>query len=483
MKRELLFFAISFPLCLVLFGTGQWWLDARRDKLLAQQAKIILHGAEDQLSLHLKSVVASQIAFSELWRRDSVEEETYNQIAKKIQETLPEVVGVNLLETTGRIVRIWPQDYNSSALGKVSQNIVPLKESLARGEALWLSPPFRLFQGDQGFAYYRPLTQKSQHIGWLAVVVTSETFFKEFANSVYGRNFHLSAIDEVTGEKYFQAKSAAAQATALQQTGGIDEFGRKIRITIWPKEHLLAPWYLNAWPFVISLLFSAVLSLAYRWWLERKRVLEQLEELNNLLRLTIHDASGTLNTIKGYLDIMQEDPNMVPIGRLSKHVGIVADLLDQIRLVRKFSEPSESWRRERVSLLNLILEVSDFVGDRLNKKNLLLRYDPEKLSSALLYLNKGLFGHSVLGNLIAHVIRTSAPGSVVSIDYDRQSTGHEIRIVSQTLNRERTSTPEDEMGMQIATEVLRLHHGTLSMNTDVSGKTTTTVTLLEGQLH
>ncbi|MFP5458736.1 MAG: hypothetical protein ACLGG7_08385, partial [Bacteriovoracia bacterium] len=153
-------------------------------------------------------------------------------IAEKIQATLPEVVGVNLLDASGRIVRIWPEEYNSSALGKVSQNIIPLTESLSRGEALWLSPPFRLFQGDQGFAYYQPLTQKGQQIGWLAVVVTSETFFKEFAKSEYGRNFHLMAIDEVTGEKYFQGKDAPIHTTALQQTGGIDEFGRKISITI-----------------------------------------------------------------------------------------------------------------------------------------------------------------------------------------------------------------------------------------------------------
>ncbi|MFP5458737.1 MAG: sensor histidine kinase [Bacteriovoracia bacterium] len=226
-----------------------------------------------------------------------------------------------------------------------------------------------------------------------------------------------------------------------------------------------------------------MLSFSYRWWLERKRALEQLKDLNNLLRLTIYDASGTLNTIKGLLDLMQEDPDVVPVERLSKHVSIVADLLDQIKLVRRYSQPTESWRRERVSLLNLILEVSDFVGDRLKNKNLLLRYDPEKLSSAQLHLNKGLFGHSVLGNLIAHVIRTSAPGSVVSIDYDRQQTSHEIRIVSQTLNPEQISKPRDEMGVQIATEVLRLHHGSLSINTDAAGKTTTTVTLIDGQLH
>lgn len=483
MRRELVFFALCFPLCLSLFGVGQWWLDAQRDQRLTHQATIILHGIEDQLRLHLKGVVASQVGVAELWRMSSVDDETYNRVAEKIQATLPEVVGVNLLEASGRIVRIWPRDYNSSALGKVTQNLIPLAESLARGEALWLSPPFRLFQGDQGFAYYQPLTHKSQHIGWLAVVVTTETFFREFAKSDYGRNFHLSAVDEVTGEKYFQGKEAPTHATDLRQTGGIDEFGRKIRLTVWPKAHLLTPWYVKVWPVALSLLFSTVLTFAYRWWLERKRALEQLEDLNNLLRLTIHDASGTLTTISGYLEIMQEDPNLVPVERLSKHVGIVADLLDQIRLVRRYAKPTEAWRRERVSLLNLILEVSVFVGDRLKNKDLLLRYDPEKLSAAQLHLNKGLFGHSVLGNIISHVIRTSSPGSVVSIDYDRQQTSHEIRILSQTLPVEKVTTPGDDTGLQIATEVLRLHNGSLAVTTDGTGRQTTTVTLFEGPLH
>lgn len=483
MKRELVFFALCLPLCLGLFGAGQWWLDGRRDQRLTQQATIILHGIEDQLRLHLKGVVASQVGVAELWKRGSVDEETYNRVAEKIQATLPEVVGVNLLDASGRIVRIWPRDYNSRALGKVSQNLLPLTESRARGEALWLSPPFRLFQGDQGFAYYQPLTQKDRHVGWLAVVVTSETFFREFAKSDYGRNFHLSAVDEATGERYFQGKDAPTHATDLQQVGGISEFGHKIRLTIWPKEHLLTPWYVKVWPMALALLFSGVLTFAYRWWLERKRALEQLEDLNNLLRLTIHDASGTLMTISGYLEIMQDDPNLVPVERLAKHVGIVVDLLDQIRLVRKYSEPTEAWRCERVSLLNLVLEVSDFVGDRLKNKDLLLRYDPEKLSAAQLHLNKGLFGHSVLGNLISHVIRTSTPGSVVSIDYDRQRSGHEIRIQSQSLSADKVTTPGDDMGLQIATEVLRLHNGPLAMTTDGAGKRTTTVTLVEGPLH
>lgn len=483
MRPRLFAFGVCFPLCLAVFGFAQHLLDQRRDKLLGQQAAVILRGVADQFTGHIRAVTAGQLGMSELLESRTLSDAEYTSVAQKIRATLPEVVGVNLLDAEGRIVRIWPPDYNSRALGKTSQNIAELRASRARGDLRWLSPPFRLFQGDQGFVVYEALNQRGSAAGWLAVVVTSESFFREFTKGEYGRNFEISATDERTGAPYFQARQAPTTSGGLVQSVLTGEFGRQIRITIWPKEHLLYPWYVRAWPLLLALLFSGVLAFAFSWWQERRQAQAQLEELNNLLRLTIHDASGTLATIKGYLEIMHEDPHLVPVERLSKHVGIVADLLDQIKLVRRFSGSAESWRREPVSLLNLVLDVSDVIGDRLKNKDLFLRYDPEKLSGAQLNLNKGLFGHSVLGNLLTHAIRTSHPGSVVSIDYHRRPSAHEIRIVSQAQIAHKAPVLKENLGLQIATEVLRLHHGSLEVSTDAAGTMTTKVLLAEAPLH
>lgn len=493
MKRSLLFFSLCFPVVLGFFLLAQDWLDNRRNNFLRNQALVIQNSVQERFRLYLRGAVAAEAAAGEFWERGSVDNQTYISMANHLIAALPETLGINEVAPDGKIVRVWPERENSPALGKISQNIKALQASLGSPEKVWLSPPFPLYQGEQGFAYYLPLSRKKKHVGWLAVVICTGKFFNEFTKNEFGKSFHVSAIEESTGLPYMTGPVEPINAPAeLIQTGVLEEFGRKIRVTIWPKEHMIYPWYVKFWPVLVALLFSIILTAAFNWWEKHREAQARLEELNQLLRLAIHDSASSLTSIRGYLDIMKDDPTLVPVERLSRHVGFVIDLLDQIKLVRKFSNSKESWKKERVTLLSLVLEVSDILSERLKNKDLFLRYDPEELSHAQLFLNRGLFGHSVLGNLITNAIKFSPTGTTVTISYKKQNGAHQIEITDsgpglpastlKQIKEKPVAGDSSSFGLHIAQEVMELHDGSLEIISPTQGGTIARLILPESYL-
>ncbi|MFP5492035.1 MAG: ATP-binding protein [Bacteriovoracia bacterium] len=494
MKRSLLFFSICFPIVLGIFLLAQNWLDDRRNFFLRSQELVIQNSVQERFRLYLRGAVAAETAVGEFWERGNVDDKTYSAMANHLIAALPETIGINEVDPNGKIIRVWPEKLNNPALGKISQNIQALKETLRKSERVWLSPPFTLYQGGQGFAYYLPLERKNIHVGWLAVVIDTSKFFDEFTKNEFGKSFHLSAIEESTGRPYMTGKLEPIVAPDyLIQSVIVEEFGRRIKISIWPKSHLIYPWYVKMWPIFVAILFTTILTVAFNWWEKHREAQNRLEELNQLLRLAIHDSASSLTSIRGYLDIMKEDPTLVPVERLSRHVGFVIDLLDQIKLVRKFSSSKESWKKERVTLLSLVLEVSDILSERLKNKDLFLRYDPEELSHAQLFLNRGLFGHSVLGNLITNAIKFSPTGTTVSISYKKTNGTHQIDITDsgpglpastlKQIKEKPVMGDSNSFGLHIAQEVMGLHEGTLEILSPAKGGTIARITLPENYFN
>jgi len=299
---------------------------------LRKQTLVIQNSVQERFRLYMRGAVAAGSAIGEFWERGSVDDKTYSAMADHLIAALPETIGINEVKPDGTISRVWPKQVNSPALGKISQNIQALKDSLLNNEKVWLSPPFSLYQGGHGFAYYLPLSRNNLHLGWLAVVIDTSKFFKEFTKNEFGKSFHVSALEQSTGKPYMAGPLSPMNVpTSLVQNGMVEEFGRKIQISIWPKFHTISKWYINLWPIFLACLFSLILTAAIRWWEKLREAQNRLEELNLLLRLAIHDSASSLTSIQGYLEIMKEDPTLIPVERLSRHVGFVIDVLDQDR--------------------------------------------------------------------------------------------------------------------------------------------------------
>lgn len=474
MNRSLLFFLIIAPLSCGLFILGNTHLESKRNEVLLTQAKVIQNDVHERLRLYLSGTMGARIVASAFWEQDNVEQHEYEKLAGKLIEEFPEIYGVNEVDANGKIIRVFPLEPNRPALGLISQNIAFLKNSMANGEKFWFSPPFKLFQGNRGFVCYLPLMRGGQHLGWLGIVISTDKFFDHFTNNEFGKSFHVELTDVKTGEHYLidqPSPQSSPKEYLFQNT--LTEFGREIRVTVWPKEAITPVRFPWAVPAGLAIFLSLIATQAFNWWTQREDARRSLSSLNNLLRLTIHDTAASLTTIKGYLEIMKSDVTLVPVERLSRHVGFVVDLLDQIKLVRHLTASNDHWKKERLPLLTLVLEVSEIMSERLRNKDILLRYDPEELAAAQMTLNRGLFCHSVLGNILSNAIMFSPNGSTIILTHRINAEMHEIDVCDRgpgvpeltlkQLKERKVTDTGSSFGLLIAQQVAEIHGGDLQI--------------------
>ncbi len=277
MNRSLLFFILLTPLSLASFLFLQNRFDQQRDELEANQAKVIQHDVQERLQFYISGTRGARLIAATFWQQQEVNDREYQTLASRMMEAFPEIMGVNEVNPQGLIVRVHPRETNLSALGKTSQNTLALQEALARGENAWFSPPFELFQGGRGFVSYLALYQQGVHKGWLAVVVSTQKFFEFFTANEFGKNFDVSIIDVKTGESYVTPVSQLElRSGAPLFTAEVSEFGRPIRISVWPRQAIQPPRYPWLWPTLLALLFSTIATLAFRWWNDRLLALKRL---------------------------------------------------------------------------------------------------------------------------------------------------------------------------------------------------------------
>ncbi len=480
MNRSLLFFLIIAPLSCGLFVLSNTRLEAKRNDLTLKQANIIQNDVHERLRLYLNGTMGARIVASAFWEQIIVEDNEYRKLAEALVTEFPEIYGVNQVEPNGLISRVYPEDRNGPAKGLISQNIKFLNASLERNEKFWFSPPFDLYQGGRGFVCYVPLKKNGKHLGWLAIVITTDRFFDYFTDNEFGKNFNVEVVDIKTGQPYINGPvSSADYRGELLFENTLTQFGREIVVKVWPKDHIAPPAFPWLIPAGLALFVSLLATLAFNWWTQREDARRSLASLNNLLRLTIHDTAASLTSIKGYLEIMKNDSSLMPVERLSRHVGFIVDLLDQMKLVRHLSTSNESWKKERLPLLNLVLEVSEVMSERLRNKDILLRYDPEELAEAHMTLNRGLFAHSVLVNILSNAIMLSPVGSTIVISHRMVDGMHEVDVLDRgpgvpkltlkQLKEKKVHDTGSSFGLLIAQQVIELHGGELQVQNSVDG--------------
>lgn len=193
------------------------------------------------------------------------------------------------------------------------------------------------------------------------------------ASSELAREFTIQIIDSESQEELLSIEDGVqASSSKLSSKRRFKFENREFILEIHPR---ISPHQLVSFlaPVAIAILLATLATFSLVWWTENNASKQRLEELNQILRLTIYDTSNSLTAIKGYLEMMKDDPEMVRVEKLSKHVSFIIDLLDQIKVMKKLSGATQDWKLSEHTLLQIILEVSDILSDRLKAKSSLLQ--------------------------------------------------------------------------------------------------------------
>ncbi|MGE3611272.1 MAG: hypothetical protein AB7I27_16890 [Bacteriovoracaceae bacterium] len=151
---------------------------SQEEKIYQDQSLFLHESIQDRFNIYLELPLSLGLIAADYLSTGDITSFNYQPFAQKILTVNEEILGLNILDINGQIIRVFPESTNSNALGKISQNIAALKLSYQKNEKFWFSSPFRLYQGKLGFIFYIPIIKNNKLNGWLAVVVSSENFYK-----------------------------------------------------------------------------------------------------------------------------------------------------------------------------------------------------------------------------------------------------------------------------------------------------------------
>lgn len=384
----------------------------------------------------------------------------YEHYALIVQKDNEEFLGFNILDKNGLIIRTYPEGINARALGKVSQMTPELRASLSRGEKQYLSPPFRLFQGQQGFVFYFPIMKSSVLQGWYAVVISGQTFLERFALEDFLRLYDLNIVDEKTGRDYFSTALEPQENGNKVFTRKVNFFGRDLILRTWRKDpHPLHefPWYFSA---IISLILAVGVGLILRLFGERRKVRGQLDNMGVLLRVTSKEALSNLIEIHGEINELNlKDHEKVE--RLTRDINYLTNLIEQIDLLQTMAHTKEGLTEEQKPFLRLLETQLDNFSDVFVRKGVKPTFERKNFQDLKLRVNEWLFENSVLANVFSHLLIHIERGTELKIDTDVRGNSHFIRF---RIKRHPSSGHTARIltrRIAVARKVLQLHDGDL----------------------
>jgi sensor domain CHASE-containing protein/predicted outer membrane lipoprotein len=380
----------------------------------------------------------------------------YESYASVIQKYNPEILGFNVVNDKGVIVRAFPTKVNDRALGRVSQNYGPMMESISRKETFYLSPPFRLFQGKQGFVFYMPVFDKKKLEGWYTVVISSEAFIEKFSLEKFIQFFNVLIVDDETNLDYF--------ATSLEPNGTkvFDKkekiYGRNVSFKIWRKQTSFIykfPWYFS---FIMALILAAAAAYILRLYEQRKKVSNQLENVSVLLRVTSKEALTNLIEIHRELNELNL-PEGEKVTRLMRDINYLTNLVEQIDLLETMAHTREGLVNSENSFLDLLNNQLNIFSDVLIQKKIHVAYDEEELKAIRLKTNMWLFENSVLSNVFSHLLIYVESGSKIQINGTIRTDMNIVTFRAKRIPSMNLKTVTRRL--EVAKKVLQLHEGDL----------------------
>lgn len=462
MNKKLLFiFPVYLMLCYLGITQIIRWVNHQEDENDAQQTEIIQEHVKDRFNLFLKLPLSLGYIGSDYFSYEGKLDMDKSPFAKNLLQLNKDILGLNLVDAAGKIVSVFPVVDNSNAIGKVSQNYPFFQKSFANNESYWLSPPFPLFQGQQGFVFYVPIKKADGSLkGWFAPVMSTKGFDKEFKLEEFLKTYDLIIRDVETGLSYFSTGVGPEEKQkSYEKKSKI--YGRELEFLSWkkdPKSHINLPWYMI---FLFSLAPAFIMTFMMKLYYQRKAARLQLQDISILLRLTSKEALGKL------IDLQNE---FYKIGS-TENITFVTNLIEQIELLQTLAYTGEEMEIMLQEFLPLLKDEIQSLHELIEKKSLKITYNPEAFKNVNVEVNSWLLQNCVLTNILSHSIIHAEAGTGINVDCRKEDDKVFITFHTQMVVRNGTEKNGVNLDrrMEVAKRALSIYKGDLFLQHDLAG--------------
>ncbi|MCM2348721.1 MAG: hypothetical protein NDI69_01790 [Bacteriovoracaceae bacterium] len=467
MRKITILFFITFFLSYFLLQTFSKLLIQRQEEIDAKQTRILQENVRDRFKLFLKLPLSIGTISAELFSRENdLLKRKFTNAAYTLLDLNTEILGINVVDSEGMIIRVFPPEVNSGAVGKISQNFVALKESYHKGKNYFFSPPFDLYQGLDGFAIYLPIVTNQTLRGWVAIVINSERFFDKFKLFESTDAYHLIIKDKASGRSYFATSAEPTPGTKVYQTV-IQEMGRDLVFESWRVDgssFILFPQYGNL---IIAFMLALIVAFMTRLQEQKKKARNQLSDISSLLTLTSKEALSNLVDMHSEINQLEQGKDQEKI--CSKNINYITNLIEQIDLLQTMTQSKEGAHHEVHQFLPLLERQLDLLNDIIEKKHLVIQYSKEKLTEVTINANGWLIQNSVLSNVLSHAIIYSQAGSVITIENQSSDETHVITFHIKTVHQKgpESNSLSLDRRMEVAKRILQIYEGELYIQNDL----------------
>lgn len=458
MKKSFLWFLFFLIIFYFLFQAFFKLLAKNQEDIDIQQTRIIQENVKERFNLFLKLPLNIGLIGADYFAAGNLLKKDYGPFAKELLNINKEILGLNVVDNEGRIVRVFPSQENSQALGKISQNFAFFKSSFDKKEKFWLSPPFKLFQGCNGFAFYVPITNGTELKGWFAPIICTEIFLERFRHAKFFESYELIIKDKATDLSYFSTAIFPDIPVKIHQSEH-SLFGRDLIFQSWRKDRDVIYQFPKYWSVLGSFLFSFLLYLLFQFYQQRLRARAQLQEISVLLRFTSKEA------ITNLIDVQTELSALRP----KEDITYLSNLIEQIDLLQTMAHSGQGLQDENLDFLPLIQEPLDNLSDIIEKKNLTVNLKRDDFKDVKVSINGWLIQNSVLSSIISHSIIYAEPGSTIEISHSKTHDKHFIVFHTHKIQSDNDKKAFAlDRRLEVAKKVLHVHEGDLFVQNDLA---------------
>lgn len=468
-RNKIIFFLACFTVAFLMVYAITFRQHAKQEELLNSEASVIHEEVLDRFEMFIDSLISKGIVTSEYFSQGSLYTKNYEQLAGNILEHYDEIQGINIVDHEGNIVRVYPYQDNKESLSKRSQNFKFMKQSFDAGEEYWISSPFTLYQGPQGFVVYIPIKKDDKLMGWIAPVISNERFFKKFMTANFLRSYELVIQDAKTGLSYFSTGDPRTVKGAVKRQS-VKIRGRELLFQSWAKKP-----YTDAYLWPLSLFMALIISFlaTYLFGLLEQKFHSnmQSDEVDQLLRISIQDASNGMILVQNQLELMKLGAGHISPERISLHAAYITNLLEQIKILQRISNQDESAKLNKMALLPILTEVTDQLHDAFENKKIVIDLNQSEFEHIYLYAHQALFKTSVLTNLFSHIIYHAGKGTTLQIKNTERKFHREIALIvtdpgAASDFKEKMRSERSLIGIK---RVVELHQGKFSLDSTSNG--------------
>jgi sensor domain CHASE-containing protein len=453
-------FLITLVLSYTLLQTFFKKLASDQEQVESQQMRIIHENVRDRFKLFLELPLSIGLIGGDYFSHHNLRKEDYGNNLVNLFKFNKDILGFNIMDPTGQIIRVFPPHQNAGALGKTTQNISPLKFSLKHKEQFWFSAPFQLYQGELGFVLYVPIVSKGELQGWCSLVISTSRFVEKFKLKELIEAYDLNIRDESSGLMYLSTGLPPDNSKKIYESK-MNVYGRNLIFQSWKKENAPLsnlPWYISV---IVSALLACGGAFMMNLYLEKRRARRQLKDISLLLRMTAKEAISRL------IDLQSE---FYKLGS-TENIIYVTNLIEQIDLLQTMAHTGDGLKHEDCKFFPILQSELKNLEGVLEKKNLTVNFDSEKLNIVVIKANGWLMGTSVVSNILTHALIHAENDSEIAISHSQDNHSNIITFHLQAtlgLDAQKSATSLDRR-MEVAKKVIELYQGNLILQNDLAG--------------